>query len=132
MSRPLDGYPNPIGAHVESVFPHAGPASYTQIVLGTAPTPATGGDTVQAREAGYKLFESISPALTDSGNYLVLPIPINKSAVNPGQQSATYRLKWVAQVTATLGGQSQTINTDAAAATNLSAEVVRLRAVGYK
>ena len=132
MSRPLDGYPASNGAHVESVFPHAGPSSYTQITRGTAPAVATGGDTVQAIEAGFKLFESVGPAMSDSGDFLVIPIPKQKSAVNPGQQGVSYTLKWVAQATATIGGQSQTINTDAAASTDLSAQVVRLRAVGYK
>jgi hypothetical protein len=114
-----------------SVFPHAGPASYTQITRGTVPAPATGGDTVQAVEAGFGRFESVLPAMSDTGNYLVIPIPVSRSAVT-GQQTTTYRLKWVAQVTASLGGQSQTINTDAAASTDLSGEIVRLTAFGYK
>lgn len=129
--RPLDGYPDSFGAHRASVFPHAGPASYTQITRGTPPTPATGGDTASAAEAGFKFFEHIGPSVTDSGNYRVEPIPTTRSGV-VGQQATTYRLKWVALVTASLGGQSQTINTEAVAATDLSAEIVRLTALGYK
>lgn len=131
MSRPLDGYPASIGAHVQSIYPHAGPADYTQVTNGTAPAVATGGDTLQAVEAGFKYFESVMSALSDSGDYRVDAIPTSKSALT-GQQTTTFTLKWTALRTATIGGQSQTINTQAAASTDLSAEVARLTAFGYK
>lgn len=131
MSRPLDSYPQPFGARMASVFPHTGPSSYTQITVGTPPTPATGGDTVQAGpEAGFKTFDYLVGGESDSGNYRVTAIPINKSGSSPGQQSTTYRLRWIATRTATIGGQSQTANTEAAASTDLSAEIVRLFALG--
>lgn len=129
--KPLDGYPASFGAHMGSVFPHAGPASYTQITRGTPPAPATGGDTVEAIEASFKAFESVNSAISDSGNYRVDAIPTSQSA-STGQQTPTFTLKWTALVSATLGGQAQTINTEAAATTDLSAEVVRLTALGYK
>jgi hypothetical protein len=129
--RNLDGYPDSCGSHRTAVHAHVGPASYTQISRGTPPTPATGGDTLQAVQCGMKQIEWVGGQITDSGNYRVDAIPVSASGAL-GQQSTTYRLKWTALVTATLGGQSQTINTDATTATDLSAEVVRLYVRGYK
>ena len=57
-------------------------------------------------------------------------IPVTVSNAN-GQPATTYRLRWIARVTATVGGQAQTAGTEAVATTNLSAEIVRLRAIGY-
>jgi hypothetical protein len=38
-----------------------------------------------------------------------------------------WALKWISQVTATVGGQSQTVNTEAVAGTDLSGESVKLQ-----
>lgn len=129
--KPLDGYPATIGYHMESIFPHAGPSSYTQVTAGTAPAVATGGDSVQALEGGLKLFESVMNGVSDTGNFEVLAIPQARSD-QTGQQTLKYTLKWMALVTATIGGKAQTAGTEAAAATDLSAETVRLTAFGYK
>lgn len=129
--RPLDSYPQPFGARKASVFPHAGPSSYTQITVGTAPACATGGDTVQAGpEAGFKVFDYLVAGESDTGNFRVFAIPVNPSGSNPGQQATTYRLRWMATRTATIGGQGQTANTEAAASTDLSSEIVRCFALG--
>lgn len=131
--RPMDGYPTSFGSSRASIFPVAGPASYTQITRGTPPATATGGQVITAVMAGLKFFDKVIGGITDSGNYLVQAIPINQSGQTPvAQPSTTYRLKWTALVTASLGGQSQTINTDATTATDLSGERVMLFALGPK
>lgn len=139
MSRPLEGFPTSWGSQRASVFPHTGPASYTQVTVTGGATAATGGDTVEAVEAGFKYFDELVGGVSDSGAYFVDAIPINPSSTTSINSSAlsgipatTYRLRWMARVTASLGGQSQVIGTEAIAATDLSAEVVRLVAVGPK
>ena len=126
--RPLDSSPDAWGAHLGSVFPHAGPSSYTQITEGVAPALATGGDTTQAIEAGLKFFDYVIGGLTDSGKYRVECIPTAVSGVigsnrpNAGQAKTTYRLRWVVVST----------GSEAAGAVDLSAEIVRLLGVGPK
>lgn len=128
-NRPLDGYPTSWGSNRVSIFPHTGPASYTQITYG----PLAGGDIVQAGpEAGIKFFDKVEGDMTDSGNYSVRACPINPSSGPVGQPSTTYRLKWFAERTAALGGQNQTAGTEVVAATVLSGEIVRLKAIGPK
>src|SRR5262245_22550827 len=96
--RPLPSYPNPVGARVDSVFPHKGPASYTQVTSGTAPALATGGDTVQAVEAGLKTFDYVSSGVSDSGTYRVEAIPKAVSGYtannNFGQPTTSFTLRW--------------------------------------
>lgn len=135
--RPMDCSPDAWGAHRASIFPHAGPTSYTQVTNGTAPAVATGGDTVQAVEAGMKLFDLVLGGICDSGDFRVDAMPVSVSGLVSGQvlpatPTTTYKLKWTALRTATIGGQAQTINTQAAASTNLSAEIVRLLGIGPK
>ena len=125
--RPMDGYPDSFGSHRASVFPHAGPLAYVQIVEGVAPALATGGDTVQAIEAGMKFFEYVSAGLTDSGKFRVECIPTTPSGVVASQAAIpqpglTYRLRWVVVAT---GAQ-------VAADVNLTAEIVRLFGLGPK
>jgi hypothetical protein len=124
--RQMDGYPTSFGNHRASVFPHRGPASYTQITEGVAPALASGGDTVSAVEAGFKLFEFVAAGLTDSGTYRVEAIPTTVSGVvaDPNKQAVpatTYRLRWVVVAT----------GAEAGAAADLDAEIVRLFALGY-
>ena len=124
--RPLPGYPNPIGQKVDSVFPHAGPSSYSQASSGSAPALSTGGDTVYAVEAGLKLIDHCTGGVSDSGTYRVEVLYDSVSGIagssNPsaGQPKTTVRLRWYVVAT---GAQ-------VAGAVNLSAEIVRLRAVG--
>ena len=49
-----------------------------------------------------------------------------------GTQAATYRLRWVATRTAAIGGQNQTVGTEAVATSDLSGEIVRLLGIGPK
>lgn len=130
--RPLDGYPTSWGSSRASVVPHAGPSSYTQVTVGTAPAVATGGDTMQAVAAGMKYIDFIGVGVTDTGNFRVEGIPKARSGLNSGQQTTTYTLRWIACRTASIGGQSQTVGTEAAASTDLSGEIVRLLVIGPK
>ena len=125
--RPFDGYPDSWGAKRVAVIPHVGPSSYTQVTEGVAPALATGGDEVQAIEAGMKLIDFVVGGLTDSAKYRVECIPESVSGVlaSPnvlGQSTANYRLRWVVVAT----------GAEAAAEADLDAEIVRLLVVGPK
>lgn len=137
--RPLEGYPTSHGSQRVSVFPHTGPASYTQVTATAGTVPCTGGDTVQAVEAGIKYFDSVSDGVSDDGAFAVEAIPITAS--NPssivssalsGIPTTSWKLRWVARFTGAYGGQNQVVNTEVVAATNLSAICVRLLAIGPK
>lgn len=125
---PQTGYPTIIGDHKLSVFPHSGPSSYVRITF----APLANGDIVRVAEAGLKFFDKVENGVTDSGNFSVaaMPAAANPSTSKNGASGATYVLRWTALRTATIGGQSQTAGSEAAASTNLSAEVVRLSAFG--
>jgi len=130
--RPLDGFPTSFGSERAAIFPHAGPASYTQVVATAGTVPATGGDSCAGSECGLKYFDQVAAGLTDDGAFLVIPFPRVASHPQPSGPYATYGLKWVSQVTATVGGQAQTAGAEAVAGTNLTGEVVRLIALGPK
>lgn len=124
--RPFDGYPDSFGAKRAAVIPHAGPVLYAAVVPGVAPANATGGDTVEAVEAGMKYLDFVAGGLSDSGVYRVEAIPPSRSGYtdNPGQigvPMTTYILRWVVVAT---GAE--------AAAIDLSAEIVRLFVIGPK
>lgn len=125
--RPMDGFPDSFGSHRVAVFPHRGPVLYAPVVAGVAPALATAGDLVQAVECGLKFFEFVTAGLTDSGVYRVECLPtavsgiVGSNSPSQGQPKATYRLRWVVVAT---GAQ--------AAAVDLSAEIVRLFAIGPK
>ena len=130
--RPFDGSPDSWGATKTSRLPHAGPASYVVVTVGVAPACATGGDTLEAVSAGMKWLDYVIGGITDTGHYRVDAIPKHQSGATQGQQSTSYTLKWTSLVTASLGGQSQVVNTEAIVGTDLSAEIVRLLAIGPK
>lgn len=123
--RPLSGYPQPAGAKLQSVFPHAGPASYTQVTSGSAPAVSTGGDTVRASEAGMKQFDWVSGGVSDSGTYRV---EVCYNAVS-GVVAAPTQLS-VPQTAVRLRWYVVSTGAEAAGSANLSAEIVRLRACG--
>jgi hypothetical protein len=96
-----------------------GPSSYTRV--GTTPVASGGnvsnGDPLAAATIGVNMIVSIEVAVSWTGNYLVLPIRVSE---------AKYVLKWIALVTGTAGGQSQTAYTEAVTGTDLSGEYVKL------
>lgn len=121
--RPLDGYPQPIGYSKASVFPHAGPTAYNPVVEESPATlPIAGGDRLEAVEAGLKLFDWVSFAISDSGTYRVEPIPVSSSDDQPGAPTTTYILRWVVVAT----------NTEVVTGVDLSENIVRLFALGPK
>jgi hypothetical protein len=132
--RAFNGYPDSFGSHKASVFPHHGPASYTQVTAGA--TPVTGGDVVQALEGGMKNLDFLVGGETDTGEFVVEAIPVTSSVTTQasgslsGIPATTYRLRWIARVTATVGGQAQVAGTEAIAATDLSGQTVRLFGLG--
>lgn len=127
--RPLMGFPTSMGNMRASVFPHRGPASYTQVTAGTAPALSTGGDTVSVREAGMKNFVAVWPVgLSDSGTYRVEVVQdavsgvVGSDSPSAGQPTDSVRLRWVVVST----------GSEAAGAADLDAEIVRLAAWGSK
>lgn len=121
--RQLFGYPDSWGNIRASVFPHAGPASYTQVTIPSPPVPPmTGGDTVEAVEAGMKYFDFIVGGITDSGTYRVEAIPKALSSNPNGAATETMTLMWFVIAT----------GAEVAGAVDLSDEVVRLLGIGPK
>lgn len=127
MARPLFGFPASWGQSKVSVFPHIGPSSYAQVTYG----PLAAGDLALVAEAGLTFFQNvIGLGMSDTGNFYVYAISVPGSSTNPGASATSVRLKWVAARTAAVGGQNQTVNTEAVAATDLSGETVLLTAIG--
>lgn len=122
MSRPLDGYPTSFGSSEACVTGITGPASYTQVVTGTAPAVATGGQTIRARDFGLKFFDYVSAGLEDDGINRVECIPGAQSGVGPKGACTTYTLRWVVVAT----------GAEVAALVNLSTKIVRVFAIGPK
>ena len=122
MARPLDGYPTPGGSFLEVVVGVAGPASYVQVVNGTAPAVATGGHTIYARDYGLRYFDYVVAGLTDTGINRVECIPGDQSGNGPKGACLTYTLRWVV---VSSGAQ-------VAAEVDLSDEIVRVRMNGPK
>lgn len=120
--RSLDGYPTSWGSSRACVKGVAGPASYTQIVPGTAPAVATGGQTIYARDFGLKYFDSVTAGLSDTAINRVEVVPGAASGVGPKGACTSYTLRWVVVATA-----AQVAN-----AVDLSSEIVRITAIGPK
>jgi hypothetical protein len=130
LLRALFGYATSFGNKRYSVWPHAGPTSYTRVTVTAGTVPATGGDSVPAVQANMSRFDKLEGGQTDDGAFTVRAIPVTASFPPQGAPSAKYILQWISNVTATIGGQAQTAGVEAVAGTNLSAEIVRLSAVG--
>jgi hypothetical protein len=116
----------PISAYAQKLAPPTlpeglikwqGPASYTQV---TAGNPPSGGDSFPSILLGVDEILAISFMGTYTGNFEVVPVRIS---------AAKWALEWRALKTATIGGQSQTSGTEAAASTNLSAEYANLHII---
>lgn len=133
--RPFDGYPTSWGNTRVSLFPHAGPASYTQVTFNAAGAVITPGDTVQAVEAGLKYFDKVDGAITDDGHFQLQVYRsslLSQSNASLGPPMTFMYVRWIALVTATYAGQAQTAGTEAVAGSNLSTFVAALEAIGPK
>ena len=115
MSKILDGYPQPVGAKMESVIYKSGDTAHYEVV--SAGSPPTGGQAVYASEFGLKYLEHVEGGMDATGAYRVFFTPkiTGKGPVTSGI------LMWVTAAT----GAEVTHTTD------LSAKQVRLRAIGY-
>lgn len=122
MPRPLDGFPTSWGSNRASVMGVQGPASYTQLVAGTPPAVATGGQQISASDFGLKYFDFVIGGLSDSGAFRVEAVPGDRSNAGPKGASLTYTLRWTVVAT----------GAEVAALFDLDAEYVRLLVVGPK
>ena len=93
----------------------SGPSSYTQV---TAGAPPTGGDSIKASQFGVNMIVLVLGDSSYSGRFTITPIRVSDSA---------WTLRWVSNVTATVGGQSQVAGTEAISASDLSGEYVKLQ-----
>jgi len=116
----LPGYPMPTGDKYLIHFDHTGPASYVQAVLGTTPT---GGDKINASDIGIGGFDNVDTMMDTTGQFYALVIPVGGGG---GNAVTSVILRWFAAVTATLGGQAQTANSEVVAGTNLSTFSIRI------
>lgn len=119
-NQPLAGYPQPQGEKIKLIFDHTGPASYTQFT-----TPTTGGDVINASDVGQGGFDELRGGVDTTGQFICYPILYLGGYANAVPKAI---LAYYALVTATLGGQSQTIGTQVAASTDLSGFSFRLEA----
>lgn len=117
MPGVFTGYPNPPGGKPWSVADISGPASYTQVTNGTAPATPTGGQSVAASFFGLTSFVMVWSGMSVSGKYFVQAMVV---PVGPGVYAPNVILRWVIAAT----------GAEEAGSTNLSAETVRLAALG--
>lgn len=122
-NRILPGYSTPMGDKILIHLDHDGPSSYTRVTVGTTPT---GADIINASDIGVGGFDNLDGMTDSTGRFYILAIPIGGGGGNAVTQ---IMLVWFSLVTATVGGQSQTANTEVAAGTNLSAFSVRVQAI---
>lgn len=119
MSRPLSGYPTPLGSVLASVFPHNGPASYTQYSA-----PSTGGDVVNLiSESGVKVADIVIGGVDTTGVYRAEAVHYEAATVNGvSLGGAQVRLKYYVIAT----------GAEVAGAVNLSAITFNLMVFGQK
>ena len=111
---------NPLGGQPAGKIVWAGPASYTRVTTGTPPT--NGDGPLTPSMFGLAIFTHAFPALSADGLWMVWPVIYS--------QGQNMLLEWRSTTTGTVGGQSQTTGTEAAASTNLSASQVAILAFG--
>jgi hypothetical protein len=123
-NKPLPGYPQQVGEKIEIVFDHTGPTSYTQF----SSTTGLGGDVFQAATSGLNIggFDFVEISRDSTGQVGAAVALVNSGT---GNSVKSFTIIYTALATATIGGQSQTINTQIVAATNLSTLSWRVRAL---
>lgn len=106
----LPDFPMGVGNRMMSILDHKGPASYSQLAIGTPPT---GGDVLTAAECGLKFITAISAQIDSTGTWAVdTSMTIGGAADGVTQ----VRLAWIVLST----------GLQAAGAANLSTGTVRL------
>ena len=116
----LPGYEMPMGNKILINFDHAGPASYVQFA-----TPATGGDVIRASDINKGGFDNVDTTVDTTGQIACYAI---HNLGGYGNAVTSVILVYYALVSATLGGQAQTIGTQIVAGTNLSTFSFRIQA----
>ena len=117
----LPGYVMPMGDKNFIVFDHTGPASYTQFS-----SPTTGGDVVNAADLNQGGFDYIDTTTDTTGQIVAYAI---FSLGGWGNAVPKVIIAYFSLVTATVGGQAQTLGAQVAAATNLSTFSFRFKAI---
>ena len=110
----LPGYPQQVGSKNQAIFDHTGPTSYVRYVTGAIPV---GGDIIKALSLGFGGFDNMDDTADTTGQINAIVVMDLAGTANAVPQVT---IKYYSLVTATLGGQSQTVGTEIAAATNLS------------
>lgn len=120
-TQPLPSFPQAWGKKIAMIFDRTGPASYTQFT-----SPTTGGEVLNAADLSVGGFDRVDGGLDTTGQFRVDAIYYLGGY---GNAVPKVILVYTALVTASLGGQSQTINTQVAASTDLSTFSFRLEAI---
>ena len=129
VNTPLPGYPTDIANKHLEVFDHLGPKSYKNIGTNGA-TNTSGGDIIKATDLGWGGFDSfvlLFGAYTFSGTYFVKVFTGNTTTtptITQGKQSQRV-LQWF-----TTSAAFGAISTEVTNTTDLSAEIVRIEAIG--
>jgi len=110
--KPLAGFPQPFGDKIKVIFDRTGPTSYTQFS-----TPTTGGDVINAADLSQGGFDDLRIGVDTTGQIIGYAVPYLGGYTNAVPK---YIIIYYSLVTATVGGQSQTIGTQAAASSNFS------------
>ena len=124
-NQPLLGYPTDISNKHLSIFDHTGPSSYANI--GTS---SGAGDVIPASALGWGGFDKLSPlygGYTLSGTYFVKVFTGHTTTtptITQGVQT-TRTLQWF-----TTSAAFGALSTEVTNTTDLSAEIVRLEAIG--
>jgi hypothetical protein len=130
VNTPVAGYPQPWGSKIQMLWDHNGPASY-----GNIGTSSGTGDIINASDLGMGGFDTFEGAFglysegyTASGNYIVKAFT-GTATTTPSVSLPTggafqkVVLQWF-----TTSAAFGAISTEVANGTNLSAEVIRLKA----
>jgi len=120
-NKPLPGYPMQLGDKIQQVFDHTGPSSYTQFA-----SPTTGGDVIQAADIGVGGFDAMEPVVDTTGQIIAYPVI---TLGGYGNAVPKVFIAYWSLVTATVGGQAQTLGTQVVASTDLHTFSFRFKAV---
>jgi len=124
-NKPLPGYLRQVGDKIELCFDHTGPTSYTQFSTSTG----LGGDSIVAATSGLNIsgFDAVEILARDTTGQISATIIMGTAGY--GNAVKSFQIMYISQVTATLGGQSQTSGSQIAASTNLSTFSWRIYAI---
>ena len=111
-SNAVLGWADTFGGKGYAPVDYKGSTSYVQ-----------GGDSINPAIFGLQTILTLIASADQKAKFQAIPLPV-QNGISPWQ------LMYVSTTTGTVGGQSQTAGTEAAAGTNLSGFTVRLSAIG--